>query len=234
MENKSRLSQHEQFLKAISDTESTRRKGITKGPATDDSEFFTRALSDNLAEIQKAAAEQDFKKARTLFAAYIRGFLDRDRFFTIPYETPENIFKLPGESDSDACRRIEDYKVVSVGVLGDFSRERRIGWFSNPTYNGYREWTWQLSRHNARSPNGSAIPDKHGQGQPFFRTARLPHQYPLHGQQGCPIRSRRKKAGICPANHRRGFPPRKCTGMQIIQRYENYLKYSFFSSRYHL
>ena len=148
MENKSRLSQHEQFLKAISDTESTRRKGITKGPATDDSEFFTRALSDNLAEIQKAAAEQDFKKARTLFAAYIRGFLDRDRFFTIPYETPENIFKLPGESDSDACRRIEDYKVVSVGMLGDFSRERRIGWFSNPTYNGYREWTWQLSRHN--------------------------------------------------------------------------------------
>ena len=148
MENKSRLSQHEQFLKAISDTESTRRKGITKGPVTEDSEFFTRALSDNLAEIQKAAAEQDFKKARTLFAAYIRDFLDRDRFFTIPYETPENIFKLPGESDSDACRRIEDYKVVSVGVLGDFSRERRIGWFSNPTYNGYREWTWQLSRHN--------------------------------------------------------------------------------------
>ena len=148
MENKSRLSQQELFLKAISDNVNTRRKGITKGPATGDREFFTQALSDSLADIKKAADEGNFTKARTLFASYIRDFLDRDRFFTIPYETPENIFKLPGESDSDACRRIEDYKVVSVGVLGDFSRERRIGWFSNPTYNGYREWTWQLSRHN--------------------------------------------------------------------------------------
>lgn len=141
-------TQQELFLKAISDNESTRRKGVEKGPATSDGEFFTQALSPSLNQIRQATSDGDFRSARTLFASYIRSFLDTDKFFTIPYETPENVYKLPGESDSEACKRIEDYKVVSVGVPGDFSKERRIGWFANPTYNGYREWTWQLSRHN--------------------------------------------------------------------------------------
>lgn len=117
------------------------------GPLLNDKDFFD-SLSDDLGAVKAAAADGNYKEARRLFASYIRENLDRERFFTIPYETPENIYKLPGESDSEACRRIEDYKVVSVGVLGDFSEKKRIGWFDNPTSNGYREWTWQLSRHN--------------------------------------------------------------------------------------
>ncbi len=28
------------------------------------------------------------------------------------------------------------------------SFQGKVDWFSNPTYNKYAEWTWQLSRHN--------------------------------------------------------------------------------------
>lgn len=120
---------------------------MTKGPKLTDEVFF-QALSDNLADIKKYAQDGNYGAARKEFSRYIRTFLDTKKFFEIPYETPENIFKLPGESDAEACRRIEEYKVVSVGVLGDFSSQKRIGWFDNPTSNGYKEWVWQLSRHN--------------------------------------------------------------------------------------
>ena len=120
---------------------------MEKGPVTSDEIFFS-ALSDELGGMKELAEKGEYKEARKRFASYIRKNLRRDEFLTIPYEAPENLFKLPGESDEEAVRRIEEYKVVSVGILGDFSKERRVGWFSNPTYNGYKEWTWQLSRHN--------------------------------------------------------------------------------------
>lgn len=84
------------------------------------------------------------------FAAFIRKHLDatRERFFTIPYEIPENVYKLPGESDREACDRIASGTLVSVGVPSAFGSTDKVDWHSNPTYNGYREWTWQLSRHN--------------------------------------------------------------------------------------
>ncbi len=122
---------------------------MTKGPITQDKEFF-EALSDELKETKTAARRNNYKEAASAFSQYVRLFLDsnREKFFSIPYETPENIYKLPGESDSEAVKRIEEYKVVSVGIIGDFSERKRIGWFDNPTANGYKEWTWQLSRHN--------------------------------------------------------------------------------------
>ena len=67
MENKSRLSQHEQFLKAISDTESTRRKGITKGPATDDSEFFKKHALFVPLIYEVFLTGTDFSQSRTKF-----------------------------------------------------------------------------------------------------------------------------------------------------------------------
>lgn len=83
-------------------------------------------------------------------AAFFRSYLDgtRERFFTIPYEVAENVYKLPGESDGEACDRIVSGTLVSVGVPGHFADTKSVDWKSNPTYNGYREWTWQLSRHN--------------------------------------------------------------------------------------
>lgn len=120
---------------------------MPKYPLLSDEDFY-KSLSDDLKSVKSVAEKGDFESAKSLFATYVRTSLDKSRFFSIPYEEPENIFRLPGESDSEACKRIEEYKVVSVGVLGDFSSTRHIDWYSNPTPNGYREWTWQLSRHN--------------------------------------------------------------------------------------
>ena len=84
------------------------------------------------------------------FSSFIRGYLDstRDRFFSIPYEVPENVYKLPGESDREACDRMVQGTLVSVGIPSAFGSTKSVDWHSNPTANGYKEWTWQLSRHN--------------------------------------------------------------------------------------
>ncbi len=39
-----------------------------------------------------------------------------------------------------------DYKFSSCGIPFHF-KDRKIDWESNPTYNQYKEWPWQLSRH---------------------------------------------------------------------------------------
>lgn len=121
---------------------------MVKGPLTSDEVFFTEALDQEAVGLKDAASSSDWASCRRIFASYVRRTLDRVRFSLIPYETPENIYKLPGESDSEACKRIEGLRMVSVGVVGDFSARGRVDWTANPTVNGYKEWTWQLSRHN--------------------------------------------------------------------------------------
>lgn len=94
--------------------------------------------------------KEEGKKAENELAAFFRSYLDstRDKYFSIPYEKPENVYKLPGESDEEACERIIKGTLVSVGVPSDFGSVDKVDWHSNPTYNGYKEWTWQFSRHN--------------------------------------------------------------------------------------
>ena len=99
-------------------------------------------------EAVEAAGGKDYSLARKEMASYIRKTLDADRFFEIPYEIPENIYKLPGESDAKAAERICNHTLVSVGVSCEYGKENKVDWEANPTYNGYKEWTWQLSRHN--------------------------------------------------------------------------------------
>lgn len=99
------------------------------------------------AEDLQAADGAEFHRS---FASFFRSYLDssRERFFSIPYEKPENVFELPGENDAEAARRICRGTLVSVGIPCDFGSVETVDWHSNPTYNGYKEWTWQLSRHN--------------------------------------------------------------------------------------
>ena len=59
-------------------------------------------------------------------ASYIRKTLDADRFFEIPYEIPENIYKLPGESDAKAAERICNHTLVSVGVPCEYGKEIQL------------------------------------------------------------------------------------------------------------
>lgn len=141
-----------------------------QGPLLSDEKFFNECLNLNYPgmEVVKAAVEEaskitaeeasrdlktaatshDYSKARKAMASYIRQTLDADRFFEIPYEIPENIYKLPGETDADAVERICNHTLVSVGIPCEYGKDNPVDWEANPTYNGYREWTWQLSRHN--------------------------------------------------------------------------------------
>lgn len=125
------------------------------GPLLTDQAFFTECLNleypgmEAVKEaVEKAKSNGDYREARKKMAAYIRETLDADRFFEIPYEIPENIYKLPGESDAEAVERICNHTLVSVGVPCEYGKENKVDWEANPTYNGYKEWTWQLSRHN--------------------------------------------------------------------------------------
>ena len=138
-----------------------------QGPLLSDETFFNECLNLDYPgmEAVKAAVKEapkgaatagsetqnsakDYRRVRKEMASYIRKTLDSDRFFEIPYEIPENIYKLPGESDAEAAERICNHTLVSVGVPCEYGKDNPVDWEANPTYNGYKEWTWQLSRHN--------------------------------------------------------------------------------------
>ena len=50
-----------------------------------------------------------------------------------------------GETIAQAAERILDGELISCSTPHAFEGE--VDWFINPTFNQYREWTWQLSRH---------------------------------------------------------------------------------------
>lgn len=115
-------------------------------------EFFHTCLDLNYAgmeEVKKEVGAGRYDGAKRELAAYIRKHLKPERFFSIPYEEPENDFKLPGETDEMACERLVEGEVmVSVGVPCRFKEPGRLDWKANPTVNQYKEWTWQFNRHH--------------------------------------------------------------------------------------
>jgi hypothetical protein len=116
-----------------------------------DQTFFLEVLNPDfkgLEAVIAAAKIGDFQTAKAEFANHVRHSLKVDLFSTIPYEFPENVFMLAGETLREAADRICCYQLMSVGVMADFSETQEVDWESNPTYNGYKEWIWQLNRHN--------------------------------------------------------------------------------------
>ncbi len=123
----------------------------TKGPRLTDEEFFCNCLNleySGMDQVKREVESGNFTGAKQAFASYVKQNLKPERLFSIPYEKPENLYKLPDESDEAACERIKNHVLVSVGYPCDFGKENRIDWYANPTYNHYREWTWQLNRHH--------------------------------------------------------------------------------------
>ncbi len=118
------------------------------GPKMTDQAFFDALDRQNggLAHVFAAADAKDYAEARRLFAAHIRLSLRPERFFTIPYEFGENAFVHPGESEKEAAERILRHELISCATPHQFGEV--VDWFHNPTFNQYREWTWQLSRHH--------------------------------------------------------------------------------------
>lgn len=123
------------------------------GPLLGDRDFFETCLRLDMpgmeqvrAAVEGAGESGDYTKARHAFAEHIRESLQPDRFFAMPYEKPENAYKKPEETDVEAAERICNHCLISVGVPHQFGET--VDWEANPTYNQYKEWTWQLSRHN--------------------------------------------------------------------------------------
>jgi hypothetical protein len=130
-------------------TTAFRPAGPLTGPLISDGEFFTEALlydEPEMIPVQEAVEKGDYPEARKAFASAIRKLLKPTVFFTIPYEIPEDIFKLPGEGDREAADRMCGNELVSCGIPLAFGDN--IDWFANPTFNGYAEWPLQLNRHD--------------------------------------------------------------------------------------
>lgn len=124
---------------------------MRRGPLLSDERFFNDCLNleyKGMEVVKNCVAGGNYSGAKKAMAEHIRQTLEPERFFQISYEIPENMYKYPGESDEDACKRICDHTLISVGVPCIYGKGKPIDWQANPTYNGYREWTWQLNRHN--------------------------------------------------------------------------------------
>lgn len=117
------------------------------GPRLQDAEFFTKidTTRSGLEAIPEAVATGDFTTARRLFAAEVRRTLQPDRFLRIKREFRGHSSMREGETIAEAAERILDGELISCSTPHRFEGE--VDWFVNPTFNQYREWTWQLSRH---------------------------------------------------------------------------------------
>ena len=116
---------------------------ITYGPTLSDEDFFT-ALREDIPECRTCAElflQGQVRDAKAAFLAYVRSSLCRDKFFEAVDFDPEDLDALTKRQAEDAL----DYNMVSCDTYHRF--DGVVDWYSNPTYNKYEEWTWQLSRH---------------------------------------------------------------------------------------
>lgn len=117
------------------------------GPRLSDADFFDKIDTSRpgLEGIRAAVARGDFAEVRRLFAAEARRTLQPERFLSIRRDFRYTSFMYPGEGAAEAAERILRLELISCGTPHRFAGE--VDWFINPTFNQYREWTWQLSRH---------------------------------------------------------------------------------------
>ena len=117
------------------------------GPRITDADFFQKidTTRPGLEGIPAAVAAGDFGLARKLFAAEVRLRLQPERFFKTEREFRGAHFMKEGETAQQAAERIVQGELISCSTPYQFVGD--VDWFSNPTFNQYKEWTWQLSRH---------------------------------------------------------------------------------------
>lgn len=117
------------------------------GPRLQDMDFFAKidTTRPGLEGIPGAVAAGDFATARRLFAAEVRRTLQPERFLHIRRDFRGHAWMREGETMAEAAERILDGELISCSTPHRFEGE--VDWFINPTFNHYREWTWQLSRH---------------------------------------------------------------------------------------
>ena len=117
------------------------------GPRTTPEEFFTKHLDTTipaLASIPAKVAAGDLAGAEKVFADHVRATLRNDALNKDWLGR-----KYKGKELRALTRRAEeimDYRLSSCGMPHYFT-DHKVDWDLNPTFNKYKEWTWQLSRH---------------------------------------------------------------------------------------
>lgn len=118
---------------------------------TSDQVLFCEKLDrtiPQLAGIDVTYKEKGLLAAEKQLADYVREALRPQDYFKIPYYERENAWALSSDDDFAAAEKIISGELRSCGVSHKFPDTEHIDWQFNPTYNEYREWTWQLSRHH--------------------------------------------------------------------------------------
>ncbi len=117
------------------------------GPRLTDTEFFNDKIDTTqpgLEAIPALMAAGDTARARHVFATAVRASLQPDK---MPFVEGKrgNTYMYLDETFEEAAERILRLELISCGTPHQF--EGTVDWFANPTFNQYKEWTWQLSRH---------------------------------------------------------------------------------------
>lgn len=117
------------------------------GPRTTPEEFFTKHIDTSVPALSSIPAKMsagDLAGAEKVFADHVRATLRNDvlnkDWLGRKYQDKElRALKLRADE-------IMDYKLSSCGMPHHFA-DHKMDWHLNPTFNKYKEWTWQLSRH---------------------------------------------------------------------------------------
>ena len=117
------------------------------GPRTTPEAFLTKHLDVSVPALSSIPAKMsagDLAGAEKVFAAHVRATLRND---VLNKDWLERKYK---DKELRALRQraeeIMDYRLSSCGMPHHFA-DHKVDWDLNPTFNKYKEWTWQLSRH---------------------------------------------------------------------------------------
>ena len=120
---------------------------FTNGPRTTVAEFLGKYVDTSipaLSSIPAAMAEGRVADAEKTFADYVRGAVraraEKRRARRVT--DPKRVRDLAQKAES-----VMAFNFSTCGTPHHFPCHR-IDWEANPTFNGYHEWTWQLSRHD--------------------------------------------------------------------------------------
>ena len=109
-----------------------------------DRKFFTECLDRSIPELAPLAAlaeAGEFAEAQRRFAAYVRRTLDPAVYLA----GEKAALEKNADRVLEAAARPMKHHFISCRVPYTFGEV--IDWEFNPTYNGYKEWPWQLNRH---------------------------------------------------------------------------------------
>ena len=117
------------------------------GPRTTPEDFFTKHLNVSVPALSSIPAKMsagDLAGAEKAFADHVRATLRNDVL------NKDWLERKYTEKELRALRQraeeIMDYRLSSCGMPHHFA-DHKVDWDLNPTFNKYKEWTWQLSRH---------------------------------------------------------------------------------------